>query len=128
MTPHEAVRSLLAQAIGSAVGERIRPDRRYLEDTLPAAAYRITEATPTYTLGGEATVRYAGEVLLWSDDRRQAVQLAEAVAAKTGAEIPDGDTLWHWFWTGGGFTAELVEEETDRPEYQATVNFVLWKA
>jgi hypothetical protein len=128
MTPHEAVRSLLAQAIGPAVGERIRPDRRYLEDTLPAAAYRIAEAVPTYTLGGEATVRYAGEVLIWSDDRRQAVQLAEAVAAQSGLEIQDDDTRWHWFWTGGSFTAELVEEETDRPEYQATVNFVLWKA
>ena len=128
MTPHEVVRFLLAQAIGSAVGERIRPDRRYLEDTLPAAAYRITEAVPIYTLDGKAIVRHTGEAVVWSDDRRQAVQLAEAVAAQNGTDIQDGDTLWHWFWTGGSFTAELVEEETDRPEYQATVNFVLWKA
>jgi len=128
MTPHEVIRSLLVQALGSVVGERIRPDRRYLEDALPAVTYRITEAVPIYTLDGNRVVRYEGEVFIWSDDRLQAVQLAEAVAAQNGVELLDEETFWHWFWTGGGFMAELIEEETDRPEYQATVSFVLWKS
>ena len=126
MTPHEVVRRLIAEAIGQTVGDRIRPDRRYQEDQLPAVAYTVEAAEPRRTLSGQAAAQYSGEIVIWTADCRQAVELAEAVAAQNGTEVENEQQLWTWLWTGGGFAADLVEEETDRPEYQATVRYVLW--
>jgi len=127
MTPAEVVRSVVQSAIGSTVEERIRPDRRYQEDELPAATYSVSGAEPIETLDGVQAVQYTGSVSLWASTRQEADSLAASVAEEDGVDVADAGQTWTWFWTGYVGSAELVAEESDRPEYRADVSFILVK-
>jgi len=126
MSPYEAARTILLEAIGDVVGERIRPDRRYEDDALPSAAVAISEGEPLELLDGVAAMTYAGSVALWAATRRQADELAAAIQAADGAELADQERTW-LFWLDGYLGgADLVAEESDRPEYRAEIPFRLF--